>query len=158
MKKIVCFGLLAACVVLIATLTALHASGPSITGTIQQDNNPCSLEYPIAVTVKNFTFSTIHRGSFKMEAWRDQRSVNLLSRSISRYRFNKVVEPFQTETVCFSDENFKLPSPKISPSKTNPTTHSTGNFAETIKGWHEFTKLIRGVEIRTYDFKPENLD
>lgn len=62
----------------------------------------CPPSQPILVQVRNRTFSTIKRVHFRMELFKGERSLNLLSDS--RYVFDYVVRPFSRRSLCYSDE------------------------------------------------------
>ncbi|MBQ4856242.1 hypothetical protein IMW82_16355 [Rhodanobacter sp. B2A1Ga4] len=74
----------------------------------------CPISKRIGVTVHNYTFHRLARARIELEAWRGNRSKNILTNRW--YYFDTVTAPFSTSFQCFSDEAFtvhleKAPTP-----------------------------------------------
>ena len=135
-----------------------YLNGPSISAQLSRNGNACKIEYPIAVTVNNFTFNTVYRSTFRMEAWRKGRSVNILASGPEKYTFDKIVSPFTSETLCYADEYFKVADDKNAGSKPSLNSITTFSVAKIIEGVNEFMRRSEGVEVHVYDFLPQRLE
>ncbi|MFH1803266.1 MAG: hypothetical protein ABID63_00060 [Pseudomonadota bacterium] len=83
--------------------------GRSIEGTVQRQGSSCPPNAPISVTIRNWTPFPIHRTDFKMQAWSGRNTKNLLIESQYGYNTQLKVDPFSSETFCYSDAFFAAP-------------------------------------------------
>lgn len=142
--------------ILLSAMIGYLLYGRSIEATLQRHNNPCPLDAPIAVTIRNWTPFTIHRTHFQMEAWEGARTENLLSSGLFGYNASRKINPFSSETICYSDSFF-----------TSPIKHSHENTSlgrvkldtnSIVREVDWFREKIEGIEIHTYDAQYINLD
>lgn len=82
----------------------LHASG-KIWNPYDENQSSCGKDYPILVTVKNWTFKRLTSASLDIKVWRDGISYNILENK-DYFIFNRVLPPFTMLTVCYTDPLF----------------------------------------------------
>lgn len=121
--------------------------GRSIEASTEPSIFECSSAYPIQVTIRNFTFTTVHRTLFKMEAWKNNVSQNLLENGLRPFEFPRVIEPFSSETGCFSDSYF-----------TPPDVKWTSHLEEVIKNADWVIKRRIGIQLHIYDVQFQTLE
>ncbi len=66
----------------------------------------CAAHYPIAVTVRNYTYRTVKQVYFDMELYRHARTTNRLKARMARVRshvFDQLVRPFEKVVLCYTD-------------------------------------------------------
>jgi len=92
--------------ILAASISLYFLYGVSVS--VQLTGEPtliCPLEKPIAIHVRNWTFSKVRDVQMKIYLYSNDISDNLLKDSIfNLYRFNAVLAPFQSRTACIGDE------------------------------------------------------
>lgn len=98
--------------------------GTSITANLwnpdeRQDSN-CKSTAPISVTVRNISFKRVARVRFDIEVWLDGNSISILQDGSWR-TFDRVVSPFSSETLCYTDTVFESLRPE------NPSDWSFNN-------------------------------
>lgn len=145
---------LLALLALFSTTFALWLSyGTHVEATIDPTFTSCRPPQPIKITVKNYTFSTILRATFKTEFFRDGRTTDVSGFWGGRITFDKAVAPFSTETMCVSHPYISkyMDSHKIEGRKSQFIT-----LAETmaeLNAYPSFQKIIRFI----YPIKHTNL-
>src|SRR3546814_3557049 len=81
---------------------------------VGEEASNCPISKRIGVTVHNYTFHRLAGIRIELEAWRGNRSKNILTNRW--YSFDTETAPFSTSFQCFSDEAFtvhleKAPTP-----------------------------------------------
>ncbi|MCE8005146.1 hypothetical protein [Billgrantia ethanolica] len=104
MKKMIFLLSAGAGLLVLGVVASLLFYGQGMKVTIDREGSArqCPPSRPIFVQVSNYSFKTVKRAYFRLELFKGNHSINLLS---SSYRiFDKVVSPFSREHLCYSDE------------------------------------------------------
>lgn len=124
----------------------LHASG-KIWNPYDETRTGCGKDYPILVTVKNWTFKRLTSASLNIEVWRNGISDNILQNK-DYFVFNRILPPFTMLTVCYTDPLFDY-------SKINLKS-SNSDLEDTIKKSNmilpELAKLSESSEVNVTIF------
>src|SRR5690348_13435956 len=96
----------------------------------------CPPEYPIAVRIRNNTLQRLASVDLTLEAWRNGRSENILSRTA--YIFDKILPPFASGIQCYSDKAFYVEIPRET---------SKFDFSRVSREMKEFDRVTNNVEI-----------
>lgn len=103
----------------------------------------CPMESPIKLTVANYTFQRVSNVDVRLEAWRDKVSDNLLG--AKNFTFNRVLNPFESASACYSDQSVSVPSgPTRSPDASGVVRVSLSDLMPQMQAYDE---KVRGVEI-----------
>lgn len=71
-----------------------------------EEKNICPLSHPLMVKVSNNTFRNFARAQIKIELWKGDSAINILT--TSDFDFLKSLAPFKSGTLCFSDNYFAI--------------------------------------------------
>lgn len=139
--------ILAVIIVCMLTIAVAYSFyGPMVRATVDTSKaGTCSFDYPIKISITNLTFHRLARVNLELEAWRDGRSINVLSWRY--FTFDKTLSPFETATLCFSDAAVSVTG----------TIKGRSLFDEVVRETEESHRLTQGLEIAIMKVEPEYL-
>jgi hypothetical protein len=121
--------------VLLAGLYFLY--GVKARATVKMAGSSCTPEYPIAITVHNYTFRRLIRVNLELEGWRNGIGDDILGNDL--FTFNKILRPFSSATECFGNQAFAFPE--------YPGSSSRYSMEKVAYDSNHEMELTRNVEI-----------